>query len=127
MLSVRNAAGNSSTQEVPVTIQDTTPPDLSIPDPLVITSDASEDIQSRLRSDDARVTAWKESIRATDIADEHPQVTCDLPLSFEPGLNRIKFTATDASGNQSVADGFVMVLTGTRQAKPGRVASPRSR
>jgi hypothetical protein len=87
---VTDAAGNAQEGSVPVTVADTTKPEFSGANLLVLTVDAADEV---VASDDARVTAWLAGVTATDIVDGATDVTNSaLPSTFAVGEVVITFT-----------------------------------
>ena len=92
-----DASGNVATATQTVTIQDTTPPKLTIP-----RSVNAEALDLRTNFIDYG------SVSASDFFDIH-SITNDAPDSFPLGLTTITWTATDASGNVATATQTVTI------------------
>ena len=105
-----DAAGNATEGTVTVTVVDTTKPEISGANLLVLTVDTAEEV---VASDDARVTAWLEGVTATDIVDGATDVTnSELPGMFVVGETVITFTTSDMRGNEATAQVTVLVTVG---------------
>ncbi|MBL8939610.1 MAG: HYR domain-containing protein [Archangium sp.] len=87
-VSVVDHAGNASACDIDVNVGDTTPPTITCPERVLVTS-ADAGAQVSLRVD------------ATDVVDEALVVTSDAPSSFPAGVTTVTLTATDDSGNQA--------------------------
>jgi len=99
--SATDASGNRATGTFHVTVADTTPPKLSVPDP--ITTEAA---------DGAKGAIITYKVSASDVADASPVLAC-LPASgstFAIGTTTVECTATDSSGNVGRASFPVTVL-----------------
>jgi hypothetical protein len=107
---VTDAAGNATEGTVPVTVADTTKPEFSGANLLVLTVDAADEV---VASDDARVTTWLAGVTATDIVDGATDVTNSaLPSTFAVGEVVITFTSSDSRGNEATAEVTVLVTVG---------------
>ena len=107
---VTDAAGNATEGTVPVTVADTTKPEFSGANLLVLTVDAADEV---VASDDARVTTWLAGVTATDIVDGATDVTNSvLPSTFEVGEVVVTFTTSDSRGNEATAEVTVLVTVG---------------
>ena len=95
-------SGNQATGTTTVTVVDTTPPDLTVPE------DASAEQTSR---DGTAVNMGQAS--ATDICDADVEITNDAPATFPLGKTTVTWTATDDSGNQSTDTTTVTVVDTT--------------
>ena len=87
-----DASGNTSApQTFTVTVQDTTPPVLTVPAPITVNSPTTAGV------------AVTYSATATDAVDPSPTVACTPPSgsTFAPGTTTVTCTATDASGNSA--------------------------
>jgi PKD repeat protein len=101
VLTATDASGNSTTATAVVTVLDTTPPVLSLPD-LIIAAEGP---------DGAVVTL--PGAPAIDVVDPNPMVTYDPPSGqFPLGATLVTATATHASGNVSIASFTVTVVDG---------------
>ncbi len=95
-----DAAGNAASDTFPVTVVDTTPPDLTLPGP----------IEVEATGPDGAVVTYAAS--ATDLVDLNVVVSC-LPASgstFSLGSHQVDCTATDASGNTATGSFLVSVV-----------------
>ena len=101
-----DAAGNAATGSFTVTVADTTPPTLTVPDAL--TAEATS----------AAGSVVTYSAAAADTVDPNPGVAC-IPASgatFGLGTTSVSCTATDASGNTSAKQFSVRVVDTTAPA-----------
>lgn len=117
----RDSAGNVGTATQRVTVRDTTPPMLTVPPDITLTSSAA-------------VAVDLGSASATDI---FPPVTVsnDAPALFPPGITVVTWRATDANGNTATRLQMVTVKTPPGQAgwstpevidtAPGNALSPQ--
>lgn len=86
-----DASGNSSSRSFTVTVVDTTPPTITLPDELIVEADQP-----------GGATVAFSDLQVTDLADPNPLVTYDVSPGFFPlGTTLVTVTATDASGNSS--------------------------
>ncbi len=95
----------ASSDEVDITVVDTTPADVTCPDPITVEC-TSHDGTPR---DDEQFAGWWESASAIDICCEDPSISDDGPAYFELGETTVTFTATDCSGNESSCQVVVTV------------------
>jgi hypothetical protein len=104
-----NSSGQSASASFTVTVQDTTPPVLPKPGTLSLTS-----------ADPVPITYGPIqrflALPATDLVDPSPAVTNDAPTTFPFGTTVVTFTAIDAAGNTSTAQGQIMVSRATPPA-----------
>ena len=84
-----------------VTVEDTTPPVLSVPADVTVE-------QETLAGTEVPLVAT-----ATDICDASPVVTSDAPDIFPLGTTTVTFTAEDASGNTATGTTYVTVVDTT--------------
>jgi hypothetical protein len=101
--SAKDAAGNTANGSFTITVQDTTPPVLSMPDD-----------QSFEGNTTGGYTGPYTGATATDVVDASPTVVCTpaSPHFFALGDNTVNCTATDASGNSST-DSFKITVVDT--------------
>ncbi len=95
-----DVAGNSSSGSFTVTVVDTTPPTILVP----------EDISEVTASLTGLVVAY--DVFASDVADASPDVDCGAwpsPSKFPLGVTTVTCTATDSSGN-SAGDSFTVTV-----------------
>jgi hypothetical protein len=88
-----------------ITVEDTTPPALTVPPSLAIQS------TSPVGSDDPRIQSFLASATATDIVDQDVKITNDAPGSFPLGTTSVIFTAEDDSGNTTQKTVAVTITT----------------
>ena len=93
-------SGNKTSFRQTVTVVDTTPPAITVPMPKLFAADS---FPVPLRSADYGLP------RYDDLFPSRPGISNDAPASFEEGITVITHTATDSSGNMSVAQQTVIV------------------
>ncbi|HMZ31702.1 MAG TPA: HYR domain-containing protein, partial [Methanoregulaceae archaeon] len=89
------------TDTVSVTVQDTTPPVLSVPSDVTVEQETGAG------------SAVSLTATATDICDASPDVASDAPAVFPLGTTTVTFTATDDSGNSASTTMQVTVVDTT--------------
>lgn len=101
-LVVNDGTENSLSDQVSITVQDTTPPDLAVPTDITV---EQEDLDG---------TIVEFEVTATDICDAAPTVECTHVSGevFPLGITTVTCTATDASGN-SVEVTFDIIVEDT--------------
>ena len=110
-ITVTDAAGNSTPGTVTVTVVDTTAPEFSGANQLVLTIDA--ETEAPVASSDERVNAWLAGVTASDLVDGETAVTnSELPAGFPVGPTTITFTSSDAAGNEATKEVIVLVAVG---------------
>ena len=109
-------SGNAATKTFTVTVQDTTPPELTVP------SDVTID------ADDPFGSIYTILATATDDVDPAPTVECVPPSGsvFPIGTTTVSCTATDASGNESIEKTFDVTVQVTSSTFDGFVAKIES-
>ncbi|MFH1313699.1 MAG: HYR domain-containing protein [Candidatus Eisenbacteria bacterium] len=98
-------AGNSASCQADVTVEDTTPPDITCPDEITVECNGPAGTYA---TDPQLDTFWA-GVSATDIVDPNPVITNDAPALFPLGTTVVTFTATDFSGNSSTCEQEVTV------------------
>ncbi|HLY62799.1 MAG TPA: PxKF domain-containing protein [Terriglobia bacterium] len=93
-LTVTDPAGLSSSATTHVTVQDTTPPVLSL-------SQTGITVSLPAASASGATVNLSGFASAMDTCDPSPTITNNAPSLFSPGITLIAFTATDHTGNQS--------------------------
>jgi len=83
-----DAAGNSATLNQKITIIDTTPPKLVLPENIIIDATGLETLVSI------------GSANSTDLTDAAPSMTNDAPQAFPLGQTLVTWAATDSLGNE---------------------------
>ena len=86
-----DSAGNASTGQFPVTVQDTTPPALTPPPDLTVEATGPH------------TPVAIGAATAVDLVDSNPAVTNNAPATFPLGPTVVTWTTTDAIGNSSIA------------------------
>lgn len=94
-----DAAGNSNTATATVTIEDQTPPDLTVPGPITIPAFNAQGTAL----DDPDLQAFFAQAMAEDNVDGSITPTHNAPNPLPLGETVITFTAQDAAGNTSTA------------------------
>ena len=113
---VTDAAGNAAEGVVPVTVVDTTAPEFSGANQLILTVDAEDEV---VAATDKRVTDWLTGVTATDLVDGDVAVTNSaLPAQFGFGEKEITFTATDTRNNTATKVVTVLVAVGPSVTVP---------
>ena len=109
--SVKDNSGNSIENSFDLTLSDTVEPVITI------TGDTSITIKNGTEYNDQGATA-------TDNCDENIEVTTDNPVNNKKnGTYEVTYTATDSSGNTSVAKRIVKVYTPTTSSSSSSVNS----
>ena len=96
-LAVTTQSGLSGADTVLVTIEDTTPPSLSLPADATVWQTTPEGTPAT----DPRLEPFFTGSAATDLCDASPAITDDAPVILPVGVTIVTFTATDASGNEA--------------------------
>jgi len=108
-VTVTDSAGNSVSGTVPVTVVDTTAPEFSGANQLILTVDTAVPVASS----DERVVAWLAGVTATDLVDGATTVSnSELPAEFQVGETTVTFTSSDSRGNEAKKDVIVLVAVG---------------
>jgi len=89
----KDSLGHVGQAAFTVTVEDTTPPELTVPADLSIQSATAIPVT------DPTIAKFLSGAVATDIVDPKPKITVSAPSSFPVGTTSVTFTATDASGN----------------------------
>ena len=91
----------SDTDTVDITVQDTTPPEITCPGNVEVEQATADGTEVELEA------------TATDICDADPTITSDAPAIFPLGETTVTFTATDDSGNSASCSMTVTVVDTT--------------
>ncbi len=94
----------SATDTVDITVEDTTPPDITCPGNTTIVSIGGVPVE------DEQIQTFLASASAYDDCDPLPVITNDAPAVFTAGDTIVNFTATDVSGNSSSCSSTVTVV-----------------
>src|SRR5207342_501086 len=88
----------SDTDQVSVTVDDTTPPVVACPTDVTI--ECNDHCQGGgVPSDDPQLVAFFAAFSATDVCDTAPELTDDRPACFPLGTTTVTFTACDHHTN----------------------------
>ncbi|HEX7880839.1 MAG TPA: FlgD immunoglobulin-like domain containing protein, partial [Candidatus Eisenbacteria bacterium] len=88
----------TDTDQVNVTIEDTTPPEITCP--VAVTIECNDHCEGGgVPKDDAQLTDFFTGVSATDICDTDITFANDAPDCFPVGTTDVVFTATDGSNN----------------------------
>ena len=108
-----DAAGNSTTGSVTVTVKDTTAPTLTVPAAVTVE-------QANL----AGTAVTLGAATATDICDASPTITNNAPATYPLGTTTVTYTAVDASGNVTTKTTTVTVKDTTKPTITTSLLSP---
>lgn len=97
---------STATDEVQVTVQDTTPPVISCP--IEVQAECTGDMG--VDRDDPQLAAFFASVSATDTCDTTPVITHDAPERLPVGVTPVTFTAADSFGNVSTCVANIEVV-----------------
>ena len=95
----------SDSDEVLVTVEDTTPPDITCPSDIVV--ECTE--HGGTPADDPQLAPFFAGVSATDVCDDDPTIADNAPDFFPLGDTIVTFTATDESDNESECTATVTV------------------
>lgn len=96
---------NQAAASFPVTVRDTTPPNLLVPPPLALGATGPDGTPAS----DPRIQVFLSSARASDTVDGAPLVGADAPPVFPVGTTTVRFTAADRFGNVTVLTSSVEI------------------
>lgn len=99
-------AGNSTVKTFSVTVVDTTPPTLTVHEPIIV----EQTSQCGTPCTDPQLASFMAGAAATDICDAAPAVSNNAPAVFQLGTTIVTFAAVDFSGNTSSATSTVTVV-----------------
>ncbi len=116
-----DSRGNSGTATFSIDIVDTTPPVLTAPARIVVSSHGGESVPTAT----AAIAGFLAGASASDIVDGVVKVTNDAPGGFAVGTTTVTFTARDMAGNSVTAKSTVTVTReSVAAAKPLDRAPP---
>ena len=101
-----DADGNRALAQSVVTVVDTIPPELTLPDNVTVQAD---DIGG-IHANNPAVQGFLRAANAVDIVDAGPLLLDDAPERFPSGATVVTFTAIDASGNEATGQATVTVV-----------------
>jgi hypothetical protein len=104
--SATDAHGNLGSVSFSLTVADTTPPTLLVPEARSIYASTPTGIQDTI----TEIASFLNGASATDIVDPAPVVTENAPPFIPVGTHGIIFTARDASGNATSREVTLIVL-----------------
>lgn len=105
--SATDAAGNTGSASFTVTVQDTTPPTLTVPAAVTVTTSSPAGSPASTPA----IAAFLAGATAQDIADASPAIASAPALDpFPLGQTVVTFTATDDAGNQASQTSTVTVV-----------------
>ena len=99
---------NTSSASFSVDVVDTTPPVLTVPAPITVSSQGG----STVAATDSTIAAFLNGSTARDIVSGQLNATSDAPTVFPLGTTTVTFSAQDAAGNGVSAKSTVTVVTG---------------
>jgi hypothetical protein len=94
------------TDEIDVTIVDTTPPAIACPTPVTV---ECTEAGGGVLANDPQLAAFWAGVSASDICDLNPVIADNAPAIFPMGTTTVTFTATDDHNNQNDCDVDVTV------------------
>jgi HYR domain-containing protein len=100
-----DAAGNTSSAQFDVVVADTTPPELTVPAPLRVSTSSSDGMA---RSNTA-IAAFLAGATATDRVDGSLPTTSEAPSILPIGSTNVVFSAVDRAGNRARKEVVVTV------------------
>jgi hypothetical protein len=104
-LRITDASGLTSTCVANVTLNDTTPPDVTCPTDLTV--ECTE--HGGTSADDPQLAAFFAAFSTSDNCDPSPDAAHDAPALFPLGATLVTYTSTDDSGNESSCSATVTV------------------
>jgi hypothetical protein len=90
-----DSASNTVSTDVPITVADTTEPDITVPGQLTIESEIA------VAASDSRIADFLAEAICSDTVSGDLIVSNDAASSFSPGSNTVTFTCTDDAGNEA--------------------------
>jgi hypothetical protein len=103
-LTVTDCNGNSSSATAIVTVEDVTPPELIVPEDIIVEMQNAAGAEVSLTP------------TASDTCDADVEITSDEPEVFPLGTTTVTFTATDDSGN-STSESITVTVQGPTEIK----------
>ncbi len=120
-VTVTDDDGASASCQAIVTVEDNTPPDITCPQNLRITTRDPNGVSVS----NSEIQDFLSNANATDNCPNVSISHSPLPSSFPVGTTAVNFTATDASGNQDTCTATVtVVLNVAFDIKPGSCPNP---
>ena len=108
-ITATDASGNQATGQAIITVVDTTPPVVTIPDSFIVEGEVSGGADKG----NAAVEAFLNAAEATDLVDPDPTIVNNIPDILPLGDTEVTFTASDASGNQATGQATITVVDTT--------------
>ena len=112
--SATDSAGRSSAASFRITVVDRTPPILTVPGSLVVSSNGAASVPAT-RVD---IAAFLSSASAVDGIDGTVAVTTNAPKTFALGTATVTFRAVDLSGNVATATATLTIVAGAAPTQP---------
>ncbi|MDH3628012.1 MAG: PxKF domain-containing protein [Acidobacteriota bacterium] len=118
-LMVDDGNGGTATDDVVITLQDTTAPEVTAPAASeVACTQVSAEGLGQCPADDLVVVDWLASAAVSDACDPAPAMTDDCPPILGVDTTTVTFTGTDVDGNAGTDSSTVQVLYGWGGFKP---------
>ena len=112
--SATDSAGRSTSAAFRITVVDRTPPILTVPGSLVVSSNGAATVPVT-RAD---IAAFLSGASAVDGIDGSVAVTSNAPKTFALGTATVTFRAVDLSGNVATATATVTIVSGAAPTQP---------
>ena len=113
-----DASGNQATSRAVITVADTTPPIITLPESITV----EVGVSGAVDRGNAAVEVFLNAVKATGVVDPNPTIVNDLPDVLPLSDTVVTFTVTDASGNQAT----ITVVDVTPTPTPTSAHTPTS-